>query len=150
MTCRLWLHIASYSFMIDTIYISCDEVALIAEMWPDGARYCGQWVRDKAHGQGRFEHVDGDVRHLSVLLGIASTHGLSPIFSSFSSISMEFRVFSPCFGRFRSFHGTSKGISRRRKVYEGQWQADKAHGQGMSGAEMICHPTSCNGIQLEG
>lgn len=28
------------------------------------------------------------------------------------------------------------------KVYEGQWQADKAHGQGMSGPEMIYQPTS--------
>ena len=31
------------------------------QIWPDGARYEGDWADDKASGYGRFEHVDGDI-----------------------------------------------------------------------------------------
>lgn len=31
------------------------------QIWPDGARYEGEWRRNKAHGKGKFWHVDGDV-----------------------------------------------------------------------------------------
>ena len=31
------------------------------QIWPDGAKYIGFWVQNKAHGQGKFDHVDGDV-----------------------------------------------------------------------------------------
>ena len=31
------------------------------QIWPDGARYEGDWTDDKASGYGRFEHVDGDI-----------------------------------------------------------------------------------------
>lgn len=30
-------------------------------MWPDGARYVGNWEGNKANGQGKFMHADGDV-----------------------------------------------------------------------------------------
>lgn len=30
-------------------------------MWPDGAKYEGYWQNDKAHGKGKFYHVEGDV-----------------------------------------------------------------------------------------
>ena len=30
------------------------------QVWPDGARYEGQWQHDMANGIGRFEHCDGD------------------------------------------------------------------------------------------
>ncbi len=29
-------------------------------MWPDGARYVGEWRENRAHGQGKFSHIDGD------------------------------------------------------------------------------------------
>ena len=31
------------------------------QRWSDGARYEGQWKQNKAHGKGKFFHVDGDV-----------------------------------------------------------------------------------------
>lgn len=31
------------------------------QVWPDGARYEGNWKADKAQGWGRFAHADGDV-----------------------------------------------------------------------------------------
>jgi hypothetical protein len=31
------------------------------QVWPDGARYEGEWRENRAHGQGKFTHVDGDV-----------------------------------------------------------------------------------------
>ena len=31
------------------------------QMWPDGAKYEGYWKNDKAHGKGKFYHVEGDV-----------------------------------------------------------------------------------------
>ena len=31
------------------------------QVWPDGARYEGEWRKNKAHGKGKFWHVDGDV-----------------------------------------------------------------------------------------
>ncbi len=31
------------------------------QVWPDGAKYVGQWAQDVVSGKGRFEHVDGDV-----------------------------------------------------------------------------------------
>jgi hypothetical protein len=30
-------------------------------MWPDGSKYEGQWQNDKANGQGKLVHADGDV-----------------------------------------------------------------------------------------
>ena len=33
----------------------------IRQVWPDGARYEGQWCHDMANGMGRFQHGDGDV-----------------------------------------------------------------------------------------
>jgi len=30
-------------------------------MWPDGSRYEGYWSNDKANGQGKLVHADGDV-----------------------------------------------------------------------------------------
>jgi hypothetical protein len=30
-------------------------------VWPDGAKYEGQWENDKANGKGTFWHVDGDI-----------------------------------------------------------------------------------------
>ena len=29
-------------------------------IWPDGARYEGEWIENKANGKGKFWHVDGD------------------------------------------------------------------------------------------
>jgi hypothetical protein len=29
--------------------------------WSDGAQYIGEWSLSKAHGKGRFIHVEGDV-----------------------------------------------------------------------------------------
>lgn len=31
------------------------------QIWPDGARYEGQWVNNRATGKGKFIHVDGDI-----------------------------------------------------------------------------------------
>ena len=30
------------------------------QIWPDGARYEGEWKDDKANGKGRFDHATGD------------------------------------------------------------------------------------------
>ena len=29
--------------------------------WADGAQYIGQWALNKAHGKGKFIHVEGDI-----------------------------------------------------------------------------------------
>lgn len=31
------------------------------QVWPDGSRYDGYWMNDKANGQGRLIHADGDM-----------------------------------------------------------------------------------------
>ena len=31
------------------------------QVWPDGARYEGYWLNDKANGKGKFYHVEGDI-----------------------------------------------------------------------------------------
>ena len=31
------------------------------QVWPDGAKYEGLWLENKASGNGRFEHINGDV-----------------------------------------------------------------------------------------
>jgi hypothetical protein len=31
------------------------------QRWSDGARYEGEWKNNKAHGKGKFFHVDGDI-----------------------------------------------------------------------------------------
>jgi hypothetical protein len=31
------------------------------QIWPDGAKYEGYWKNNKAHGRGKFWHVDGDI-----------------------------------------------------------------------------------------
>ena len=31
------------------------------QKWKDGAKYVGQWKFNKACGQGKFWHVDGDI-----------------------------------------------------------------------------------------
>ena len=31
------------------------------QIWPDGAKYEGDWRRNKANGQRKFWHADGDV-----------------------------------------------------------------------------------------
>lgn len=30
------------------------------QIWPDGAKYRGMWVNNKAEGKGTFSHADGD------------------------------------------------------------------------------------------
>lgn len=30
-------------------------------VWPDGAKYIGEWRFNKAHGRGKFYHVEGDI-----------------------------------------------------------------------------------------
>jgi len=32
-----------------------------SQMWPDGSRYEGYWKYDKANGQGKLVHADGDI-----------------------------------------------------------------------------------------
>lgn len=31
------------------------------QVWPDGAKYEGDWSRNQANGKGKFWHADGDV-----------------------------------------------------------------------------------------
>jgi len=31
------------------------------QVWPDGARYEGEWRDNKANGKGKFWHADGDI-----------------------------------------------------------------------------------------
>ena len=31
------------------------------QVWPDGAKYEGEWSQNKANGTGKFWHADGDV-----------------------------------------------------------------------------------------
>lgn len=31
------------------------------QIWPDGAKYEGEWHNNKANGRGKFWHADGDV-----------------------------------------------------------------------------------------
>lgn len=31
------------------------------QVWPDGAKYEGEWSRNQANGKGKFWHADGDV-----------------------------------------------------------------------------------------
>ena len=31
------------------------------QIWPDGAKYEGEWRQNKANGTGKFWHADGDV-----------------------------------------------------------------------------------------
>merc|ERR1712157_80860 len=31
------------------------------QTWNDGAKYSGEWRENRAHGKGRFIHVDGDI-----------------------------------------------------------------------------------------
>lgn len=31
------------------------------QVWPDGAKYKGQWVENRAQGKGTFWHADGDL-----------------------------------------------------------------------------------------
>jgi hypothetical protein len=31
------------------------------QVWPDGAKYEGEWKLNKANGKGKFWHADGDV-----------------------------------------------------------------------------------------
>jgi hypothetical protein len=31
------------------------------QVWPDGAKYEGEWRLNKANGKGKFWHADGDV-----------------------------------------------------------------------------------------
>ena len=31
------------------------------QIWSDGSRYEGFWLKDKANGRGRLIHADGDV-----------------------------------------------------------------------------------------
>ncbi len=31
------------------------------QVWPDGAKYEGEWRNNKANGKGKFWHADGDV-----------------------------------------------------------------------------------------
>ena len=31
------------------------------QVWPDGAKYEGQWMKNQANGKGKFWHADGDV-----------------------------------------------------------------------------------------
>ena len=46
------------------------------QRWPDGARYEGEWLQNKAHGKGKFFHVDGDVFDGQWLDDKANGHGL--------------------------------------------------------------------------
>ena len=32
-----------------------------AQLWPDGAKYIGEWIDGKAQGQGTFYHTNGDI-----------------------------------------------------------------------------------------
>ena len=32
-----------------------------AQLWPDGAKYIGEWIDGKAEGQGTFYHTNGDI-----------------------------------------------------------------------------------------
>jgi hypothetical protein len=31
------------------------------QVWPDGARYEGEWSKNQANGKGKFWHADGDI-----------------------------------------------------------------------------------------
>ena len=31
------------------------------QVWPDGAKYEGEWQNNKANGRGKFWHADGDI-----------------------------------------------------------------------------------------
>jgi hypothetical protein len=31
------------------------------QVWPDGAKYEGNWENNKANGKGKFFHADGDI-----------------------------------------------------------------------------------------
>jgi hypothetical protein len=31
------------------------------QVWSDGAKYEGQWLNNKANGQGTFYHANGDI-----------------------------------------------------------------------------------------
>lgn len=31
------------------------------QVWPDGAKYEGEWSKNQANGKGKFWHADGDV-----------------------------------------------------------------------------------------
>ena len=31
------------------------------QVWPDGAKYEGDWEDNKANGKGTFYHADGDI-----------------------------------------------------------------------------------------
>jgi len=31
------------------------------QIWPDGAKFEGEWKENRAHGYGKFTHADGDL-----------------------------------------------------------------------------------------
>ena len=99
---------------------------------------------DKAHGQGRFEHVDGDAGGLkdTTFRAVKRCHKF---------ISCEWRKWRKKSDKpIRTNQETKPGTFNCRaektlifahgkniEVYEGHWQADKAHGQGMLGASVL-------------
>ncbi|CAJ1369208.1 unnamed protein product [Effrenium voratum] len=111
---------------------------LLLQVWPDGARYEGQWKGDKAHGWGRFVHADGDVyegewaadtAHGSKYEGqweYDRQHG-----QGIEHWVHGYGVFKWPDGRECAFRDLSRlAWTRTGFRYDGQWRNGKQHGVG--------------------
>ncbi len=53
-----------------------DRSGLGIQFWPDGSKYEGMWLKDKAHGRGRMTHANGDVYEGSWVEDKANGYGV--------------------------------------------------------------------------
>lgn len=79
------------------------------QIWPDGSRYDGYWMNDRANGPGRLIHAEGDVYQGDWVDDKA--HGWGQYISAVKLNNMPYGQLD-C------------------STYEGYWQNDKQHGRG--------------------
>ena len=40
------------------------------QIWPDGAKYEGEWKNNHANGKGKFFHINGDIYEGNIIITI--------------------------------------------------------------------------------
>eukprot|EP00347_Sterkiella_histriomuscorum_P008950 403343115 len=115
------------------------------QIWPDGSKYVGQWLRSKANAYGRFILADGDVYEGEWKDDKAHGYGIYH-YADGAKYEGEWRDDkqegpgreewpdqSSFQGMYRDGkkHGFGKFIWADGACYEGDWQLNKMHGRGV-------------------
>lgn len=95
------------------------------QSWPDGAKYEGDWLNNKAHGKGKFYHVDGDVFE-----GEWEYDKVNTIYY-LTQIYIIIKVVVDIDINYLQANGFGKYLHVNGAKYEGNWKDDLQHGWGV-------------------